>query len=291
MKKIILILTIFFISINPLFAKDFLQYCSLNNAQKTVFGNISSLFGVNFLSRNIIEHEISKNLKKETNSKFKVDIDNFYGVNVLQGDFKSLKAQSNDFNYKGFYTSNLNVETLCPYNSVVLDNNQLYFKENMVLKYSTDITQQDLDKTFNSAEYKKIIDKMNNDKILSSILKIQNSKAEIKDDKLIFKYEVMPTISNNLSYLIPFTLKPAKISFSTNLRASNGKLELCDFELNSKKYYYSYFLPIINLLNPLDYAISLDKNNKGENEIQTVKIADSKIKIDGIVLIKKNYEK
>ena len=287
MKKIILVLTIIFISINPLFAKDFLQYCPINNAQKTFSGNIASLLGVNFLSRNIIEHEISKNLKKQTNSNFKVSVDNFYGINVLGGEFKSLKANSKNFNYNGLYTSNLNIETLCPYNSVLFKDNELFFKENMVLKYSTDITQNDLDKTFESKEYKSVIDKMNNDKILSSILKIQNSKAEIKDDKLVFKYEVMP--ASHLNYLLPFTLKPAKIAFSTNLKANNGKLELCDFELNSKKYYSSYFLPIINLLNPLDYGFSLDKNNRGENEIQTVKIADSKIKIDGMILIKKNY--
>ncbi len=289
MKKIILILTIFFIFTNPLFAKDFMQYCSINNANRTLSGNIASISGINFLSRNILEHEISKTLKKETNSKFKVNLDNFYGVNILQGDFKSLKAQSSAFQYKGLYTSNLNVETLCPFNSVAFEDDKLLFKENMVLKYSTEITQQDLDKTFNSSEYKRIIDKMNNDKILSSILKIQNSKAEIKDNKLILKYEVMPTINENLNFLIPFTLKPAKIAFSTNLKANNGKLELCDFELNTKKYYYSYFLPIVNLLNPLEYNISIDKNNKAENEIQTVKIADSKILIDGMILIKKNY--
>ena len=130
---------------------------------------------------------------------------------------------------------------------------------------------------------------MNNDKIISSILKIQNSNAEIKDDKLIFKYEIMPTLNENLSFLIPYTLKPAKLTFSTNLKVNEGKLELCDFELNSKKYYNSYFLPIINLLNPLKYAVTFDKNNKGENEIQTVKIADSKISINGIILIKKNH--
>ncbi len=289
MKKIIFFLILSLYTLNPIFAKDYFQYCSINNAQKTFSGNIASISGINFLSRNIIEHEISKNLEKETNSKFKINIDNFYGVNVLKGEFKSLKANSKNFNYKGFYTSNLNVETLCPYNYVVFDNNELFFKENMVLKYSTEITQKDLNKTFESSEYKTIIDKMNNDKIISSILKIQNSNAEIKDNKLIFKYEIMPTINDNLSFLVPFTLKPAKISFSTNLKANEGKLELCDFELNSKKYYSSYFLPIINLLNPLKYAVAFDQNNKGENEIQTVKIADSKITIDGVVLIKKNY--
>ncbi len=289
MKKTILTLIIIFALVNPLFAKDFLQYCSTNNPQKTFSGNISSLLGVNFLSRNIIEHEISKNLKKETNSNFKVNVENFYGVNILKGEFKSLKATSKDFNYKGFYTSNLDIETLCPYNSITFNDNKLFFKENMVLKYSTDITQNDLNKTFESPEYKKIIDKMNNDIVISSILKIKNSKAEIKNNKLIFKYEIIPTINNSLNFLTPFTLKPVKLTFSTNLKANNGNLELCDFELNSKKYSNNYFLPIINLLNPLKYSVSIDNNNKGENEIQTVKISDSKITIDGIILIKKNY--
>ena len=107
MKKIIYFLILSLCTLNPIFAKDYFQYCSVNNAQKTFSGNIASISGINFLSRNIIEHEISKNLKKETNSKFKVNIDNFYGVNILQGEFKSLKATSKDFNYNDYVVCRL----------------------------------------------------------------------------------------------------------------------------------------------------------------------------------------
>ena len=186
--------------------------------------------------------------------------------------------------------SDLNVETLCPYNYVNYDNKKLSFKENMVLKYSTKITQDDLDKTLNSTEYKKILDKMNSDKVISSLIKIQNSSVKIKDDKIVFNYEVNPLPKYDIISYLPISIKPFNISFGAGLKAQDGKLQLCNLELNSIRYNYSYLMPIVNLLNPLSYRVSIDKNNKGENEIQNVKITDSKIEIDGIILIKKNME-
>jgi len=290
MKKIIISIFAFALGLNPLFAKEYMQYCASETATKTFVGNLASLSGVNFLSKNIIEHEISKSVKKETNSDFKVNIDNFYGVNILDGEFKNLKAKANEFKYDGFFMSNLAVETLCPYNHVSYKDEKLSFRENMVLKYSTEITQKDLDKTLQGLEYKKIIDKMNSDKIISSLIKIKDSKAKIQNDKLIFSYEVLPLPKYDILSKLPVDIKPLNLSFSTNLKAKEGKLELCDFELNSKKFNYSNFIPIINYLNPLAYSISVDKNNKGENEVQNVTIANSKISIDGIILIKKTEQ-
>ena len=83
---------------------------------KNISGNILSLIGLNFLSKNIIESQISHAVKKELNSKIKINLDNFYGVNILSGKFKSLEATSKEFNFDGFYFSNLKI----PMNNYIL---------------------------------------------------------------------------------------------------------------------------------------------------------------------------
>ncbi len=286
MRKIILFLLLF--ALNSAYGYDYSYYCSSESAPKTLGGKLSSISGVNFLTRNIAESKIESALKKETGSKFKVKINGFFGSNALNGAFKSFSAKSKNYRYKNFYASNLNLETICPFNKVSFKNDKLFFDENFVLKYSTEITQQDLDKTLLEGNFQKTIDEMNSNKLISSLFKIQNSKVTINDNRLVLKYEVLPFAKYDLSHFFSKSPKPVDIVFGANLKVENNKLQLCDFDFNSIKTSSQIFLPIINLLNPLNYKLDLDEKNKGELKIENVKIADSKIKIDGFVLILKN---
>ena len=149
MKKIIILLLLIFLS-SCAFCENYYEFCSPNTAKKTFSGNLASLSGFNTLTRNIIESAIQNSIKKETGSKFKVKINNFYGTNITNGEFKSLKATSKKYDYKGFYLSNIELETICPYNHINYENNRLYFMENMVLKIKTDLSEDDISKTLKS---------------------------------------------------------------------------------------------------------------------------------------------
>ena len=59
-------------------AQEIENFCSAKKAQKTFSGNIASLSGFNALSRNITENILEKTIKKETEAKFKIKINNFY---------------------------------------------------------------------------------------------------------------------------------------------------------------------------------------------------------------------
>ncbi|MBQ8847511.1 MAG: hypothetical protein IJ003_01035 [Candidatus Gastranaerophilales bacterium] len=288
MKKIILLLILFNLSFCAK-AYDYSSFCAPEPISKNISGNILSLIGLNFLSKNIIESQITHAVKKELNSKIKINLDNFYGVNILSGKFKSLEATSKEFNFDGFYFSNLKVNTVCPYNYVSIKNKELVFMENMALKYSTEITQDNIDKIINSSFYQNLIDKMNSNKIISKAIKIQNSNIQIKDNDLILDYKIVPSEKTDLlSSIIKNYIKPANIKINANLKANNGKVELCNLSLNSKTNKYNDLSSIINLLNPLSYNLDINKSNKGELKVENVEIKDNKIYLDGIVLIKKN---
>lgn len=287
MKKIIIMFAIL-IGFNPVFASDFTQYCSSNTASSTFLGSLESITGINFIARNIFEGQIASAAKKETGSKFNVDIDSFFGVNVLNGEFRNLKASSNNFNYDGISASKVDIETVCPYNKIGIDNGKVVFKENMVLKYVTEITQEDLTKIASSSKYAKIINKINSDKTLSSLVKITSSDIKLNNDKLVLNYAVTPLLNQGILSHLPIATKTLNLSFSTGLKAENGELKLCNFGLNSKKIGIDALLPLINKFNPLSYGIKLGQTNKGTVEVQNVTIANSKIKVDGMVLLPKD---
>ena len=281
MKKGIVLLFIILSSVT--YAKDYSEFCSTSSAQKSFSGSLMSFSGLNTLSRNIIESQISRAIKKETNSKFKIKINNFYGNNILGGEFKSLKATSKKYNDGTIFLSNLKVQTICKYNHIDLVDEQIKFVEPMVLKYNAKITQDDLNEIINSAPYQKMIEKMNEDETISSLIKIKKTDVTIKHNKLYFKYMIEPLSRFNLGI---FKLNKFDIIFSADLKVNNGEVEICNFQLNSKNT--RVFLPLINKLNPTTWKINIDKNNKAKLEVDFVEIKNDEILLEGYILIDKN---
>ena len=123
MKKLILFLLLI---TNSCFAFEYGYYCSDNIPSKTASGVIMSSSGVNFAARQIAQAEIKKALKKETNSKFKVKLNSFWGTNIAQGEFNKLKAVSKNYFDDKYSVEKLTVETLCPYNKVSYKDDSAY---------------------------------------------------------------------------------------------------------------------------------------------------------------------
>ena len=288
MKKII-ILFAFILSFNSAFGFDYNSYCPAEKSSTSLMGNIASLTGFNFLNKVLLQNRLASAIKKETDSKFDIDIENIFGSSVLSGAFKSLSAKSKSVGYNGIYMSDFSVKTACPFNYVSFKGGKLSFPENLVLSYKTSVTQDDINKILNSNLYKNAINKMNKDGSISSLVNIKSSNITISDNKLKFKYELTPfPKAGGLITKLTSNVKPISLSFTTNLKASDGKLELCNFDVNSKNIAYDAILPIVNKLNPLSYGLNVGKNNKGTLDVENVNIKDGKINLDGLLLISKN---
>lgn len=284
MKKILIILCLLAFSVQ---ADDLTSMCSTANAKKSLSGNLLSLSGINFLSRNFVENEIKKAFKKETNSTPKVKVESFYGTNFFNGEFKNLSGTSKNITYKGFYFSDLEFNSVCDYNKITYKNNALSFDTNFLLKYKTTITQNDLNKYIATTNYAKTIEKLNNDKNISSLFKIDGGKIQIKQDKLVFKYKVIPFPKTDLGMFSNF-IKPVDVAFSGGIRVEDDKIKLCDIDFNSFKFAYDAFLPFINMTNPTKFDIKVDKNNNGTLKVQNAIIENEKIVLDGYVFVNQN---
>ena len=291
MKKYILAL-IFLLNCGCAFALDYTSYCPAEKTSSSFLGSIASITGVNFFGKSFLQNRLTSAIKKETdNSKFDIDIENIFGSSIFSGAFKTLSAKSSSVGYNGIYMSDFSINTLCPYNYVSFKGGKLSFPENLVLNYKASVTQEDINKILNSSLYKTAIQKMNKNSAISSLVNINSSAITISNNKLNFRYNVspLPQLSGLLSSFISGSgVKPFDLSFSTNLKANNGKLELCNFDVNSKNIGYDALLPIINKFNPLSYGINVGKNNKGTIDVQNVNIKDNKIQLDGFLVLSKS---
>ena len=285
MKKVILVLLCFLTL--KVFALDYNNYCSSNTYNKNFKGNLASISGVNFLARKIAAQEISKSLEESIKTKFKVKLDNYYGIALTDGIFKNLTIEGKNFTYDDMIISNMEAKTLCPYNHIQYKNDKITYINNLVLGYSVDITQDDLNKSIKSSKFLNAINKINNDKFLSSLFKIENLRAQLDEDKLSLNYRIVPLPNSNDSIFsfIKKQIKPFDVKMGAGLRVVDNKIELCDFDFNSKKADYSYFLPFVNMLNPLNQKIKVDKNNEGDLKIDSVKIKTDKISIHGAIIV------
>ena len=243
MKKIILILSLLY---SATFALDYNNYCTVYVPDKTASGIAMSTTGINSLARMIAQSEIAHALKKETNSKFSVKLDSFWGTNIAQGEFSKLTATTKNYSKNGLYAEKLYIETLCPYNKISYKDNKLNFDSNILLRYNAELNQDNL----------------------SKILK-QN--VRILNDKLVFDYKI--------SVLgIKTTL-----SLKAGLNVTDNKIGLCNIEFYNTSINASKYLSYFN--NLTNFKVDINKMAKANVKIDSVNIINSRVYVSGFVLI------
>ncbi len=248
MKKIIILLLLLS---SCSFALDYSSYCPAVNNSKTASGVIMSTTGVNFLARTIAQNEIERALKKETNSKFNVKIDSFWGSNIINGEFSKFRAVSKNYSHKDFCAEELIVETICPYSKVSYKNDKLNFDTDMILKYTAELNQNNL----------------------SQMLKHQ---VQIIGNKIAFDYKISV-----------FGVK-TKINLKAGLSVVDNKIQLNNVEFNNKTLNVSKYIDILNGLKLTEFDVDIDKSTSANVKVDDVKIKNSKAYITGYVLIPKS---
>lgn len=281
MKKFIIILLLFVF--NMAHALDYQSYCSTEKPKKTAGGYISSLSGFNFVLRNLSEKYIEKQLKKEFNTKFDVNLDNFYGVSLLSGQFGSMSAKAKNINYDDFYLSSLNFSSLCDYNYIKRKDDKIVFEENSVFGFIAQITQSDIDKAVKTSKFQKMVDKINNDKVLSSLFTLQSLGVSLNDKDIELKFNILPL--KNFAFLSDI-IKPIKFSLKAEVKVYDNKIQLDNLKINSKKISFIPYNEILNMVKLLTYDIDLDDNNT-KLFIDNAKIKDKKLNVNGFVVVLK----
>ena len=245
---------------------------------------MSTVTGQKFLSEKIGEKLVKKAIKKNiTSGDIKVNLDAYSVRDLKAGRFKSLEINGKNVDIQGVYISSFNAKTLCNFNYIANDKRGNYIvKEDIPASFNAIITEEDLNKTMLSSDYKRMIDDINSIGGNLNIFQITSTNIKLKNDKMYYV----------LKYSMPFVRKTKELVITANLKVENGQIELANtsFLNNSMALDVDKLSKLINYINPLDFSAKILENKDAKFNIGTVNISNGKITIDGNMTILKDKE-
>lgn len=245
---------------------------------------MSTVTGQKFLSEKIGEKLVKKAIKKNiTSGDIKVDLDAYSVRDLKAGRFKSLEINGKNVDIQGVYISSFNAKTLCNFNYIANDKRGNYIvKEDIPASFNAIITEEDLNKTMLSSDYKRMIDDINSIGGNLNIFQITSTNIKLKNDKMYYV----------LKYSMPFVRKTKELVITANLKVENGQIELANtsFLNNNMALDVDKLSKLINYINPLDFSAKILENKDAKFNIETVNISNGKITIDGNMTILKDKE-
>ncbi|AOR39080.1 hypothetical protein BHV42_07570 [Candidatus Melainabacteria bacterium MEL.A1] len=245
---------------------------------------MSTVTGQKFLSEKIGEKLVKKAIKKNiTSGDIKVNLDAYSVRDLKAGRFKSLEIDGKNVDIQGVYISSFNAKTLCNFNYIANDKRGNYIvKEDIPASFNATITEEDLNKTMLSSDYKRMIDDINSIGGNLNIFQITSTNIKLKNDKMYYV----------LKYSMPFVRKTKELVITANLKVENGQIELANtsFLNNSMALDVDKLSKLINYINPLDFSAKILENKDAKFNIETVNISNGKITIDGNMTILKDKE-
>lgn len=282
MKKLILLMAFFVFTASSSFAAcNYEKMCV--NSGKTSLGFtkfVTKYTGTTFLAEKAAEKIIKKELKKETGTVFDVDLKTFSANDLLSGRFKSLKIKAPHVSADGVYLSNVNIQTLCDYNSINYKSKPMKFRENMVLSYYFELSDSDFKKTIAQSS---LLDKINNLNLSAlgiSVFQIKNSNVGIVNNKINFSAKAamfgMPSALN--------------LNASADVKVVNGKFTTAKVDVPGffDDIDVSEYLVLLNTFDPLNFSVNLLDNAGAKIQIKNFKVINNRIVVSGIVFFPKN---
>lgn len=286
MKKIIFTLALLFVMSQMCMAKECDTSCCPAPYDLTSgFSRfVSTATGQNFIAEKVAESLVKKAIKKNiVSGKITAKLDSFSTRDLKAGKFKTLEITGKDVDIEGIYISYFNAKTLCDFNYIAKNGDNNYIvKEDIPIAFNTEITEEDLNKTMNSSDYKRLINDINSIGGSLNIFQIISTSVKLKNGKMYYI----------VRYAVPFVRKSMEVVISSDINVENGKIVLANtnFVRNNSLMDIDKFSSILNYINPLDFSAKILENKDANFSIKNVKITDQKINIDGIITVLKDKE-
>lgn len=286
MKKIALFLIMMCFFATPSFGEcNYSGFCpkkayDISSKKRQEF---SRKIGATTLSEKIAQKRIKEDLRKLTNQNFNVAVKSYSFWDVYRGRFKSVSISGENLNLNGVYLTSLELKTLCDFNYVKLNKKPIQFKENMVIGFIVEISDDDLIKTIHTSGY---LDKLNCVDVKGcgiTFFKMDGADVEIKNNKLYFKVRIT-------SHL--FLPKPLDVVLATDLKAENGRIVFTKVNLGGlvQGVDLSKVASQLEKMNPLAFTLDVFENKNTKMCINSVDIVSNRIIIEGNVFIPKNTD-
>lgn len=284
MKKIILILGLIIFGTTAFGACDDLKCPEPYDLTSSTSQFFSRITGQRLLSEKIGERLLKKTIQKNiTKGHVKTDITSYSTRDLKAGRFKSATITGKNISVQGVDISYFQARTLCDFNYIAEGKDgDVIIKENMPLQIKIVMTEDDINNTMNSSDYKRLIGNINNIGGNFNIFNIESADVKIKDNKLHYI----------VKYSIPFVRKSKEISMSADLKVENGQIKFANTTLDKNSFSLDVdkFSKILNYINPLDFTAKVLENRDAKFNIQHVDIVEDKVTVEGRVTILKDKE-
>ena len=221
-------------------------------------------------------------------SSYTIAIENDEITKELLENTNITKPQTNlNYSYESVERAPIKLQIINPISTKtgsILEGQIIDFivKEDIPVQANVIITEDDLNNTMNSSDYKRMVSDINTIGGTLNLFKIVSTSVKLKNGKM---YYIM-------KYALPFVRKPQEIVICADLCIHNGEIipvntnlvsDSLDLDMHS-------FSKILNYINPLDFSAKILENKNARFNIQNVKVSNGEIFIDGQITVLKDKE-
>lgn len=272
MKKIVLSLIISTLALMPVYAKADTTSIDYLKSKKHIAI-------MNPFAESLAQQIIKKSLKKEIGKgRYKVKFEGYTLGSMKRGIFKTLEIHGKNVEIEDIKINYLNLKTLTDYNWIDFNESPVKIKSDMTFAYELELTEESLNKALEKKDYQKILEKVNTRAY--PLFAMHNVKIKIKHNRvyIIMDYSLPLASSKKRTFMI-----------STDFKIENGKIKANNVLID--RAYGNLPLDkvtnLINLLDPLSFTLDILKEDHCKGQVESVKIEDNKIQIDGKMFIVK----
>ena len=235
-------------------------------------------FAMNILGETVVKSAVKHALKKEAPGRYKVKFKGYTLSSMKKGIFKYLEVTGKNVNIDNIIIPYINVKTVTDYNWIDYNQNPVVFKSDMEFDLTAHLSEKCINEILSGEDYEKILRRIN--KRVFPLFTINKVKVELKYNKM---YVI-------ISYNFPLAPreKDNTLTVSSKLKVINNEIRamevLCDGAY--KNLPSDKVSNLINMLNPMNFAVKLIDNNSGEIKVKEVEISDDIVIINGKMYIK-----
>lgn len=281
MKKIVLSLLTMFVFATCANAGCFYSCAEPYDLSNPALRFMSNVTGSTFLAERFANAILKKEINKNIKGKIKVKVDSYSLADLKKGIFQTLKMKGKNISIEGVSFSEINIETLCYFNYISLaDTNNPVIKEDLPLSFSVVLSEEDLNNSMETDNYKRVIESVNRLGGSIGVFKVADTQIKIKNNQLFYV----------LKLAIPFVKSTQDVVLTTDLRVKDGKIDFANTKIIGENFNLNMnrIGRIINYLNPLDFSMDILEGKHATLTMDSVNIKDNKIYAKGMILVKKD---
>ena len=272
MKKILLMFSIYYLILMPVFAQN-------NKITEEYLKNKKHFSVMNPIVENIAEKAIKTKLKKDLGKgRYRVKFDGYSLGSMKCGVFKNLEVIGKNFKINDIEVPYLKLKNETDYNWIDFSEKTVRIKSNIVFNYDLELTEKSVNSALKQKDFEKNIEKINQKAF--PLFALKEVTIRIHNDKVFMIMDYFLPISGDK--------KIRKFVVSSKFKVDNGKILADSININTSygNIPIAKVANLINLLDPLTFTLIKINEQNCKSQIENVIINDDIIKINGKIFIK-----